>query len=709
MEGKLTRTGINLKLVMDQSVYVRKSIEALVQEGLLGAVLCSLVILMFLGEWRMTGIAIMTLPISCLASLHRPLLHGPHDQRDDPGRHDAGDRSAWSIAPSSVWRTHTGTWAWESLRDEAAFLGASEVAMPELVSTLCTFLVLSPLVLTPGLGEFLFQPMAMAVAFAMIAAYFLSRTLVPACSAFWLKPHASHGPADAAHGHGDGHPAPIQGTKKARRSRSMADSDGNGHAPRGNAIQRAFHRWEGMIDTGIAYYVKSLDFVLHNRLKVVGLSGSRCWPSPSASCGRSCAKSSSPKSTRAPSRCTYVLPAARESRRPSSASWPSRSSLRKVIDKEDLQLIHLRNRRHVGLVGGVHTQRRPDGRRGQGPALAPSGSKSAQEYVAELRREFAADSWFSDLEFAFDAGGMIRSAMNEGKSTADQHTCHRQEPANGPRRSPRRSGAKVVTIDGVVDARIIQRLDYPEYVIDVDRAKVGRARADPGRRHAERRRRAQLEHPVQQAEFLDRPGQQEPVLRRRAVPRKRHRVDRHPAGYSDHQPGAEPADPAAERRHDRADNSADRGDALQHPADDRADDGRRRARPGARLRRCCARSRRVRQAADGRQAGSPTIPPARRSRILVGTKIELSGEYLRMQDTFNSLGVGLCLAALLIYFLMVGAGPVVAGAAVGHADRPAVLDRRSCRCSTSPGRRSTCNRCWDSSSSSASRWPTRCS
>ena len=53
---------------------------------------------------------------------------------------------------------------------EAAFLGASEVAMPELVSTLCTFLVLSPLVLTPGLGQFLFKPMAMSVAFSMIAA-----------------------------------------------------------------------------------------------------------------------------------------------------------------------------------------------------------------------------------------------------------------------------------------------------------------------------------------------------------------------------------------------------------------------------------------------------------------------------------------------------------------------------------------------------------
>src|SRR6516162_3023891 len=68
MQERLSKSGISLKPVMDQSVYVRKSIEALVQEGLLGAVLCSLVILIFLGEWRMTGIAIMTLPISVLAA-----------------------------------------------------------------------------------------------------------------------------------------------------------------------------------------------------------------------------------------------------------------------------------------------------------------------------------------------------------------------------------------------------------------------------------------------------------------------------------------------------------------------------------------------------------------------------------------------------------------------------------------------------------------
>ena len=69
MKARLTRPGIDLKVVMDQSVYVRQSIESLVEEGVLGAVLCSLVILLFLGEWRMTVIAVLTIPIAVLAAL----------------------------------------------------------------------------------------------------------------------------------------------------------------------------------------------------------------------------------------------------------------------------------------------------------------------------------------------------------------------------------------------------------------------------------------------------------------------------------------------------------------------------------------------------------------------------------------------------------------------------------------------------------------
>ena len=102
-------------------------------------------------------------------------------------------------------------------------------------------------------------------------------------------------------------------------------------------------------------------------------------------------------------------------------------------------------------------------------------------------------------------------------------------------------------------------------------------------------------------------------------------------------------------------------------------------------------------------------PASKEKKVLVGTKIKLSGEYLRMTDTFNSLGVGLCLAALLDLLPHGRAGPVVAGAALGHVDRPLVLDRHHADALPHEVGRERAIACWDSSSSSASRWPTRCS
>src|SRR5262249_37714648 len=171
---KLTHDDIDLKVVMDQSIYVRHSIFSLVEEGVLGAVLCSLVILIFLGEWRMTLIAVLTIPIAVLSALIwlyytgntvnvmtlaglalaiGPLVDSAIICLENTHRH-----LGLGVAPK-----------------EAAFFGASEVAMPELVASCCTLLVLAPLALMPGLGTFLFRPMALAVAFAMITAYLLSR------------------------------------------------------------------------------------------------------------------------------------------------------------------------------------------------------------------------------------------------------------------------------------------------------------------------------------------------------------------------------------------------------------------------------------------------------------------------------------------------------------------------------------------------------
>jgi multidrug efflux pump subunit AcrB len=112
--------------------------------------------------------------------------------------------------------------------------------------------------------------------------------------------------------------------------------------------------------------------------------------------------------------------------------------------------------------------------------LKPERHHSALEYVDRLRRGFAHNPKFSDLEFAFDAGGMIRSAMNEGKSSplnvriSGKNMAQSRTVASAIRR-------RLVQVPGVVDARILQRLDYQEYIIEVDRAKV----ADLGLSQAE--------------------------------------------------------------------------------------------------------------------------------------------------------------------------------------------------------------------------------
>ena len=144
MQSRLTRPGIDLKVVMDQSVYVRHSIESLIEEGVLGAVLCSLVILIFLGEWRMTMIAVMTIPISVLAACVGLYYTGNTVNVMTLAGLSLAIGPLVDSAIICLENTHRHLGLGDSTQ-KAAFLGASEVAMPELVASCCTLLVLAPL------------------------------------------------------------------------------------------------------------------------------------------------------------------------------------------------------------------------------------------------------------------------------------------------------------------------------------------------------------------------------------------------------------------------------------------------------------------------------------------------------------------------------------------------------------------------------------
>ena len=116
--------------------------------------------------------------------------------------------------------------------------GASEVALPELVSSLSTLLVLTPLAVMPGMSSFLFQPMALAVTFAMATAYILSRTLVPTCAAAWLKPK------DEAAANGEHAP---RLDRPGLRPLAAADRPAGSRNTAGCSTGCSIHRWPTVI------------------------------------------------------------------------------------------------------------------------------------------------------------------------------------------------------------------------------------------------------------------------------------------------------------------------------------------------------------------------------------------------------------------------------------------------------------------------------
>ena len=133
----------------------------------------------------------------------RPVPAGPHAERDDAGRPVAGGRASWSTTPRWRSRTSTGTGRLGKPLKRAILDGAQQIAVPTFVSTLTICAVFVSVVFLEGPPRYLFVPLALAVVFAMLASYVLSRTLVPVMADYLLpaeEPARSPAPASACAG-----------------------------------------------------------------------------------------------------------------------------------------------------------------------------------------------------------------------------------------------------------------------------------------------------------------------------------------------------------------------------------------------------------------------------------------------------------------------------------------------------------------------------
>src|SRR5215470_8580931 len=169
---------LKVSALADQSIFVRASIQGVVREALIAAGLTGLMILLFLGSWRSTVIVCLSIPLSILTSLSILSLLGQTINVMTLGGLALAVGILVDDATVEIENTHRNL-AMRKPLVRAVLDGASQIAVPTLVSTLSICIVFVPVLLLTGTAQYLFTPLAMAVVFAMLASYLLSRTLVP--------------------------------------------------------------------------------------------------------------------------------------------------------------------------------------------------------------------------------------------------------------------------------------------------------------------------------------------------------------------------------------------------------------------------------------------------------------------------------------------------------------------------------------------------
>ncbi len=177
---------LKLNLLFDQSLFVRAAVGGVEREALIAAGLTGLMILLFLGSWRSTLIVCISIPLSILTSLSILSLLGKTINVMTLGGLALAVGILVDDATVEIENTHRNL-AMRKPLIRAVLDGASQIAVPTFVATLSICIVFVPVLLLTGTARYLFTPMAMAVVFAMLASYFLSRTLVPTMVAFLLK------------------------------------------------------------------------------------------------------------------------------------------------------------------------------------------------------------------------------------------------------------------------------------------------------------------------------------------------------------------------------------------------------------------------------------------------------------------------------------------------------------------------------------------
>lgn len=414
IERRLNEPNMDLGVIFDQSVFVRESIRELVKEGVLGATLAGVMIVIFLRSFRSTFFVLITLPLSILACLIG--LYFTH--------HTINAMTLGGLAIAVGLLIDQSIVVLENVERhlrmgkapyEAAMDGAMEVAQPVLVIVAGTCIVFLPLVFFTGLAKYLFTPLGLSVTFSMAGSYVLALTIVPVCGALFLKGRAE---------------------EQERRG--------------------WFERFRG-------WYDRALDWVLRTRWLVIGAAAALLAVS-----------------------VVFIYPRIGQELFPQvdSGQFTIRVRATSGLKVEETEKVVAEVEKTVKRAMGDDVERMISniGVLMEWPAAYTpnSGPQDAfilvqhrrrrpdREHIRKLRRELP--DRFPGVEFAFEPNSMLRAALNFGLPAPINIQVEGRD-LHASMGIAERVKRAVREIPGTVDVRIQQRLDYPQYKLVIDRRK----------------------------------------------------------------------------------------------------------------------------------------------------------------------------------------------------------------------------------------------
>ncbi len=195
--------GMSIKPIFDQSIFVKAAINSVIMGGLMAAALTALMILLFLGNWRLTLIILASIPMSIIAALLVMYLDGQTLNTMTLGGFALAVGILVDNATVVIENIERHLMVLRKNITAAIIDGAAEIGAPTLLSTLAICVVFVPVFLLQGTAKYLFSPMSLSVCVSLVASLVLSFTLVPVLFKYLMRKHMQthqdHNPMDVHH------------------------------------------------------------------------------------------------------------------------------------------------------------------------------------------------------------------------------------------------------------------------------------------------------------------------------------------------------------------------------------------------------------------------------------------------------------------------------------------------------------------------------